>query len=225
MTEFDHPIPEMETIADVLDYIKGRADGAGPRASGSSSARSSSPGSRSSAIRPREELDRVAPRTRSMFATGPDASVNSLALKLSGIDKDFKHRRRRARSKRTRKPASRPASSATARRYVKVSRRTASRPKRTATTPAVELFNDYNSVGITAIIDRDADGSAIDRYAEAARGRCQLPVRLGISHHIDTLGSARQILRRIRQIAAHPLRTAGPGSASSASRPISTAAC
>ena len=25
MTEFDHPIPEMETIADVLAYIKGRA--------------------------------------------------------------------------------------------------------------------------------------------------------------------------------------------------------
>src|SRR5882672_5294930 len=25
MTEFDHPIPPMETIADVLDYLRGRA--------------------------------------------------------------------------------------------------------------------------------------------------------------------------------------------------------
>ena len=25
-----------------------------------------------------------------LFATGPDASLNSLALKLSGIDRDFK---------------------------------------------------------------------------------------------------------------------------------------
>ena len=36
------------------------------------------------------ELDAVAPEHPVMFSTGPDASVNSLALKLSGIDKDFK---------------------------------------------------------------------------------------------------------------------------------------
>ena len=34
MIEFDHPVPEMETIADVLSYIHTRADGPGPRAVG-----------------------------------------------------------------------------------------------------------------------------------------------------------------------------------------------
>jgi predicted amidohydrolase YtcJ len=29
MIEFDHPIPEMETIQDVLDYIRSRADALG----------------------------------------------------------------------------------------------------------------------------------------------------------------------------------------------------
>ena len=38
----------------------------------------------------RAELDRVAPRHPVMFRTGPDASLNSLALQLSGIDRDFK---------------------------------------------------------------------------------------------------------------------------------------
>ena len=38
----------------------------------------------------RDELDQAAPENPVLFATGPDASLNSLALKLSGIDKDFR---------------------------------------------------------------------------------------------------------------------------------------
>ena len=38
----------------------------------------------------RAELDRVAPHHPAVFRTGPDASVNSLALELSGIHKNFK---------------------------------------------------------------------------------------------------------------------------------------
>ena len=30
MTEFDHPVPEMETIRDVLDYVRSRAEALGP---------------------------------------------------------------------------------------------------------------------------------------------------------------------------------------------------
>src|SRR5207302_10650514 len=89
MTEFDHPIPEMETIKDVLDYIKGRA-------------RVLAPGEwvvvrqvfitrlREQRYPTRAELDAAAPRHPVLYSTGPDASLNSLALKLSGLDKDFK---------------------------------------------------------------------------------------------------------------------------------------
>ena len=38
----------------------------------------------------RAELDDAAPRNPVLFATGPDASLNTLALKESGIDRDFK---------------------------------------------------------------------------------------------------------------------------------------
>jgi hypothetical protein len=34
MTEFDHPIPEMETIAEVLEYVRARANALGTRAMG-----------------------------------------------------------------------------------------------------------------------------------------------------------------------------------------------
>jgi predicted amidohydrolase YtcJ len=86
--EFDHPVPEMETVADVLRYIRSRADVLPP-------------GQwicvqqvfitrlRDRRFPTRQELDDVAPRHPVVFRTGPDASVNSLAMKLSGIDKDF----------------------------------------------------------------------------------------------------------------------------------------
>ena len=38
----------------------------------------------------RSELDQVAPENPVLFATGPDASLNSLALKLCGIDRNFR---------------------------------------------------------------------------------------------------------------------------------------
>ncbi len=111
MIEFDHAIPEMETIQDVLDYIKGRAavlkEGEWIHVRQVFITRL-----REQRYPTRDELDRVAPKHPVMFATGPDASLNSLALKLSGMDKNFQGDRRRAGShrKRSRPPESRRAS-------------------------------------------------------------------------------------------------------------------
>jgi predicted amidohydrolase YtcJ len=89
MTEFNHPIPEMETIQQVLDYIQSRAgalkEGAWIHVTQVFITRL-----REQRYPMRDELDRVAPKHPVVFATGPDASLNSLALKLSGIDRDFK---------------------------------------------------------------------------------------------------------------------------------------
>src|SRR2546430_6251062 len=79
----------MESIQDVLDYIQARA-------------RALQEGEwievpqvfitrlREQRYPTRAELDEAAPENPVLFATGPDASLNSLALKLSGIDRDFK---------------------------------------------------------------------------------------------------------------------------------------
>ena len=87
--EFDHPVPDMETIGDVLRYIRSRAAVA-------------KAGDwivltqvfitrlREQRFPTRAELDAAAPQNPVYFGTGPDAAVNSLALQLSGIDKKFR---------------------------------------------------------------------------------------------------------------------------------------
>jgi len=79
----------MESISDVLDYIKAQA-------------RLANEGEwlevhqvfitrlREQRYPTRTELDQAAPKNPVLFATGPDASLNTLALQLSGIDRDFK---------------------------------------------------------------------------------------------------------------------------------------
>jgi predicted amidohydrolase YtcJ len=88
MYEFEQPVPDMESVEDVLAYLKTRAD-------------STEPGRwitlsqvfitrlREQRYPTRAELDRVAPRNPVAFRTGPDASLNSMALAKSGIDATF----------------------------------------------------------------------------------------------------------------------------------------
>src|SRR6185436_14129583 len=52
----------------------------------------------------------------------------------------------------------------------------------------LELFKDYNSVGLTTVCDRDASPGAIGEYAKM-RDAGDLPVRLAVSHHVDTIGT------------------------------------
>src|SRR6185369_4780183 len=81
MTEFDHPIPEMESIADVLAYVRRRAKvlkaGEWIEVRQVFITRL-----REQRYPTRQELDEAAPENPVIFATGPDASLNTLALKV-----------------------------------------------------------------------------------------------------------------------------------------------
>jgi predicted amidohydrolase YtcJ len=207
MTEFDHPIPDMETIAAVLDYIHSRAAALGP--------------GRWVVVRQvfitrlkeqryptRDELDQAAPHNPVLFATGPDASVNSLALKRSGIDKNF---RIDGPGKIEKKPQTGEPTGIlrNCTRYVKVSPAEHQPGEHDHERRLIELFKDYHSVGITSVIDRDAYAPAINRYQKMHETGA-LTVRIGISHHIDTLGPLETIIEEIRRVANHPLRHGGP---------------
>ncbi len=207
MTEFDHPIPEMETIAEVLEYVRARANALGRE--------------RWVVVRQvfitrlkeqryptRDELDRVAPHNPVLFATGPDASVNSLALKLSGIDKDFRIEGpgKIEKDPRTGEPTGILRNCT---RYIKVPPPEQKPSEQDQKRRLIELFADYNSVGITSVIDRDAYAPDIDRYQKMHEAG-SLTVRLGISHHVETLGPLDKVLAEIRGVAAHPLRHGGP---------------
>jgi len=207
LIEFDHQVPEMETIADVLDYIRSRAQvlGAGKWVIVRQVFITRLKEQR---YPTRDELDRAAPENPVLFATGPDAVINSLAMKQSGIDKDF---RPEGPGKVEKDPSTGEPTGILRNltRYVK-----ASSPERKPTEQdqdrlMIELFKDYNSVGLTAVIDRNAEGSAVDRYHRLHEAGA-LTVRLGISCAIGNLGPLDKILADIRKVAEHPLRKGGP---------------
>lgn len=206
MTEFDHPIPDMESIQDVLDYVKARAKVSAER-EWITIDQVFITRLREQRYPTKEELDQAAPKNPVVFRTGPDAALNSLALKISKIDKDFKVTDLGAgyaeKDPKTGEPTGILRNCT---RYVK-SETPAGIRKPTAedrTERLLALFRDYNSVGLTSIIDRDASVSAIKQYRQL-HDQGKLPLRIGVSHHIDTSGDIEQVKKNIRQVAQDPL--------------------
>jgi predicted amidohydrolase YtcJ len=205
--EFDHPIPEMESIPDVLDYIHRRALALGA-------------GKwvivrqvfitrlKEQRYPTRSELDQAAPRNPVLFATGPDASLSSLALKLCGIDKNF---RVDGPGKVERDPGTGEPTGIlrNCSRYIKASDSDKAPSSAEQDRLLLALFKDYNQVGITAVIDRDADAPAVDRYVRLHEAG-SLNLRVGISRHVETLGPLEKVIADIHQVAKHPLVRGGP---------------
>lgn len=203
MYEFDHTVPEMETIADVLKYFESRAkvvpEGKWIRLSQVFITRL-----RDQRFPTRQELDRVAPKHPAVFATGPDASLNSLALKLSGIDKNFKVTDGapcRVERGENGEPNGILRSCG---RFIKAesSARQPSQEDRRNRLKA--LFKDYNAVGLTSIADRDTDDREVELYREL-RQRGELTCRVFMSLHIDAQAPIEQIEARMKKAAADPL--------------------
>jgi predicted amidohydrolase YtcJ len=209
MTEFDHPIPEMESIADVLAYIKARAkalaEGEWIVVSQVFITRL-----REQRYPTKEELDEAAPKNPVLFRTGPDASLNSLALKLSKIDRNFKVTDGGAgyaeKDPKTGEPTGILRNCT---RYVNSQPSGRQPSELDQMERLLELFKDYNSVGLTAIADRDAYASAIKRYQKLL-DKDQLTLHITVSQHIDTLGDIEGIKKNIRRVAADPLHKGSP---------------
>ena len=79
MYEFEQAVPEMATIADVLAYIRARAGQTEPRRWITLS-QVFITRLREQRYPTRAELDQAAPKHPVAFRTGPDASLNSMAL-------------------------------------------------------------------------------------------------------------------------------------------------
>ena len=209
MLEFDHPVPTMESVQDVLAYVRARAEALG-EGKWVEVRQVFITRLREQRYPTRKELDEAAPTNPVLFATGPDASLNSLALQLSGIDKDFKPAD--GGPGYAEKDAATGEPTGILRgctRYVKVepTGRTPTEEDRYRRT--VELFRDYNAHGITTIGDRAAEPDALKRF-ERMRDAGDLTVRVSASVNLPTLGAMADIQKQIRQIAAGPLRKDDP---------------
>ena len=201
--EFDHPVPDMETIADVLRYIRSRAAVA-------------KPGDwivltqvfitrlRDQRFPTRAELDSAAPHNPVYFGTGPDAAVNSMALQLSGIGKDFRITDGKP-GRIERDPAGEPTGILrNCSRLVKVHSgdRVPTAADRRARLKM--MLADYNSVGLTSISEGDLGDVDLESYRQL-KDEGQLTCRVFVAYDVDAQLPLDQITARIRAAAANPL--------------------
>lgn len=203
LVELDHPIPQMDTIQDVLDYYSARA-------------RAVSAGEwialrqvfitrlREQRYPTRDELDRAAPNNPVLFATGPDAMFNTRALHLLGIDRHYTIPDGGPglveKDPKTGEPTGLVRTFA---RFLKV-------PSGGKTPTAADqqrclaaLFKDYNSVGITAVCERDVYPDQVEIY-QAVRDQGSA-MRVALSYHVNSDGEWAGVRDSIQAVAQHPL--------------------
>ena len=202
MYEFDHPVPDMQTIADVLSYFRERAkvvpEGEWIRLQQVFITRL-----REQRYPTRAELDDAAPNHAAYFRTGPDASLNSLALELSGIDRDFRVPQGvlgRIERDSSGEPTGIIRSGAHLIRF---------RESQATPTPGDrrsrlnELISDYNKVGLTGIADRNASPEAVELYEDLLDSG-QLTARVFLSFAINAQDPLEDIEATISKLARHP---------------------
>ncbi len=206
VTEFDHEIPAMESIADVLAYVRDRATKVKP-GEWINLSQIFITRLKESRYPTRAELDEAAPKNPVLYRTGPDAMCNSLALKLSGIDRNFKITDGSGGfvelDPKTGEPTGVLRNST---RFVKSKSSTKSPNEEQKLARLKELFADYNAIGLTAICDRDSSVGALALY-EKLRASNELTVRIAASYGVGYLTGTPKIQEQIRSVAKNPLFT------------------
>ena len=202
--EFNHPVPHMQTIPDVLGYVRSRAaalkNGEWIKVSQVFLTRLEE-----QRYPTREELDAAAPLNPSIFETGPDASVNSLALEMSGIDETWEvddggpgFAEKDPESGRL------TGILRSCARYLKYQSPFPAPPPDEHSQLLRKLLRDYNRIGITSIAERWASSEEIELYGELER-RGELTTRVYISQRLDALKPISAIRAQLEAMAASPL--------------------
>jgi predicted amidohydrolase YtcJ len=204
LAEFDHVIPQMDSVQDVLDYFAARAKVV-PEGEWLVLRQVFITRLREQRYPSRAELDRVAPKHPVLFATGPDGLFNSLGLKANHVDRDFKVPLGGPGLVEKDPDTGEPTGLVrTFARFLKVPATGKQPGPEDQQRCLVELFRDYNSVGITAVCERDAYPDQVAIY-KAARDSGHTSMRVSLSCHIDTEGDLAAIQASIRHVAADPL--------------------
>lgn len=205
MFEFDHEIPSMETIQEVLDYVASRTkvvpEGEWIRVQQVFITRL-----KEARYPTRAELDRVAPKHPVSFSTGPDAMLNTLALQQCGFDRNWTVQD--GGPGYLEKDASGELNGLTRgiARYIKTGKARGRVPTEADHLARLQaLMLDYNHIGFTAVADRGANPESMKHY-QKLRAEGKLSVRVALSETIPQVGAMESILTAIDQVAANPLR-------------------
>lgn len=203
MYEHEGTVPDMESVEDVLAYIGERAAAAEP-GQWITVSQVFITRLREQRYPTREELDRAAPENPVAFRTGPDASLNSMALSMSGIDAAF------------RVPEGEPCRVERDRRgrptgilrncagYIKSGSSGAQPGDADRLDRLRQLLADYNAVGITSIVDANANAGGLELYRTLLE-RGALTTRTFLAWGVDAQAPLDRIEAAIRDAASHPL--------------------
>jgi len=204
MYEFDHPVPDIEAIADALKYIKARAASL-PPGSGVVLSQVFITRLRDQRYPTRQELDQAAPKNPVVFSTGPDAVLNTLALKQSGIDKNFQVPAglpcRIERDSATQEPTGILRNCPS---LIKVKSADRQPTPQDYLDRIKLLLADYNSVGLTSIGDGDTMDDEVEVFRQL-RNSGQLTCRTFLVLHVEANDPFDKIQQRIRRAARDPL--------------------
>lgn len=204
MFEFDHEVPDMETLEDVFKYVSDRAKVV-PKGEWIWVSQVFITRLREQRFPTRAELDAAAPEHAVVFRTGPDATLNSLALEKSGIGNDFQVV---GAGYLERDPSTGELNGILrgCTRYIKSDSGSQKKPSDADRLERLaRLFADYNSVGLTCVSDRYASESSINLYQQLRQSQ-KLSVRMMMSHGVGTDGDLEKVKEKIHAIGQHPLR-------------------
>jgi predicted amidohydrolase YtcJ len=203
MYEYGGEIPDMESIGDVLAYLRERA-------------RKSEPGKwitlsqvfitrlREQRYPTRAELDSVAPKNPVAFRTGPDASLNSMALEMSGIDAKFRVPQGEPCRVERGQSGEPTGILRNCGRYIKSGSNGPSPSESDRLARLKQLLADYNSVGITSIVDANADRGGAELYRKL-REQNALTCRTFLAYGVDAQAPLEKVEAAIREAASSPL--------------------
>lgn len=206
--EFDHPVPDIQDIPQLLDYIASRAKVL-PEGTLIGVRQIFITRLKEQRYPTREELDRVAPKHPVSFSTGPDTMLNTLAMKLAGIDKGFQVPAGQAG--KVERDANGEPTGLLRSISPKIKAPTSGKSPNPAQTTALlkKLITDYNSVGFTVIADRGASAGSIKLYQQL-RDAGELTVRMRCSHTFPATSGWETAEKAIDAIIADPLRKPDP---------------
>ncbi|QDT57385.1 N-substituted formamide deformylase precursor [Caulifigura coniformis] len=201
--EFDHPVRDMDTVDDVLAYIRERVTVV-PEGSWIVVSQVFITRLRDQRFPTKKELDEAAPKHPVMFRTGPDAMLNSLGLKASGIDRDFEIKD--GKSGQIEKDASgEPTGMLRGSTRFAKAKSPDRKPNAKEKVEALgKLMRDYNSVGLTGVAERNAGPDTIEIY-QAARESGDLTCRTFLCWALDPNQDFEKVKKSLDEAAAHPL--------------------
>jgi predicted amidohydrolase YtcJ len=204
MIEFDHAIPNLHQISDVLAYIASRTQTV-PEGDWIVIQQVFITRLKERRYPTRQEMDRVAPNHPVIFRTGPDASLNTLAIERAGIrkDMDVPEGSKVETNPETGEPSGILRGWS---RLLSIPSTGKSPTDKDRQTRLIELMRDYNANGITGIVDRNASDSAVKIYKRIQESN-QLSVRVALSRSVSNQLDPEGLVDRIQNIANEPLHT------------------